>query len=614
MVDSKLDTIKSVRQRRYLNKEFAELKNDLLEYARAYYGDKLADFSDSSLGGLLLDMPAYVGDVLSFYLDHQFSELDIETAVETQNQERGLRRAGVDIAGASPSVVILTYLVEVPAATENGLLVPMSSALPVVEAGTISRSDNGIDFELLSDVDFTSRDVDDNLRAKYVIGTTNASGVPLTFILAANGLAVSGRNSTENFTFDGFVPFRRITLANSNVTRIHSVVDSLGNTYYEVGNLTEDVVYKRIPNPRYDNEKVPAALQLLPVPYRYTTEVSLEERATTLIFGGGSADTLEDDAVPDPSLFAMPLYGKTTYPRSVLNPQKFLDTKTLGVSASDVSLTISYRSGGGSSHNVEANSIKTVTTLNTRFQVTPSAQVANAVRASVSVTNRKKSSGGSDALSVEELKNLVPLVRASQSRIVSQPDLIARVYTMPSDFGRPFRVTARSSPSNPLATQLHIVCRDSDGTLTMATDTLKDNLRVHLNEYRMVSDAIDIVDGAIVNIKVNYEISTESTSQNKRLVLQQIDGKLRKFFDQKNFSLDQPIVISDVHNIIFNTPGVSSVNYIKIVNLAGTANGRVYSDVYHDVQAHTTRGVLIPPPGGIFECKYPDDDLIGKAV
>lgn len=612
-VDTKRDIIRSVRQRRYLNREFDSFRQDLVEYARSYYGDKIVDLSEASMGGLLMDMPAYVGDVMSFYLDHQFSELDAETAVETENIENALRRAGVELTGASPAVVRESFFVEVPAASENGVIRPSSICLPTINAGTICKAENAIQFELLEDIDFSLVDSDGNLKTPYRIGETTENGVPLTFIMRGEGLCISGFTTTESYTFSGFVPFRRISLANTNVTNIISVSDSLGNIYYKVNNLTEDVVYKSIPNSASDSNKAESALQLLPVPYRYTTEVSLAERGTTLIFGGGSADTIEDDAVPDPSIFALPLYGKTTFPRLMLNPQKLLETKTLGVSASDATVSITYRYGGGSNHNVESDTIRFVSSLIMSFENTLPPNIASAIRASVVVSNSKKAIGGLDAPNTDELKELIPLVRNAQSRIVSKPDLIARVYTMPANFGRVFRAAARSSPSNPLATQLYLICKDDDDRLEIASDALKDNLRVFLNTYRMISDAIDIVDARVINFKLLYEVTIDIT-MNKKTVLQQINSKLRKFFVISNFHIDQPLVMSDIHNLIYNTPGVTSVNLVTLQNISGLVDGRQYSEVYHDISAYTKKGVSLPPGGGIFELAYPNDDIVGKAI
>lgn len=613
MADTKTDVLKAVRHRRYLNKEFDSLRADLLEYAKTYYKDRINDFSDSSMGGVFLDFAAYVGDVMSFYLDHQFTELDPETAVETTNIERHLRKESVEIVGTSPAVVSLTFFVEVPAQTVRNVALPRPDALPVIEEGSIAVADNGTEFILIEDIDFTKRKSNGDLDCDVGIGETTDDGVPATFTLKKSAIALSGFRTQETFTIGAFVPFREITLSNPNVTEIESVYDSDGNVYYEVKSLSQDVVYRGIPNINEDNELVKDVLEIVPAPYRFTKKVSLDTRATTLVLGGGSAETLEDDVIPDPSTFALPLYGKQTFTRLSINPQQLIDTKTLGVVATDVTLYVNYRYGGGLSHNAEPNTINTVKTLRMNFPGNPPSPIAQSIRSSVDVYNPKRAAGGDDAPSFDELKGQIAAIKNSQDRIVTKPDLLARIYTMPAKFGRVFRAAARTNPNNPLATQLFIISRDSESRLILAPDTLKLNLRKYLNEYRMISDAIDILDAQVVDLKLNFEIVADPTA-NKKLILQQIIVKLKKYFDVKNFQIDQPIILQDITNIIFNTAGVISINFVKFDNVVGMNSNRMYSDVHYDVKSNTIKGLVLPPPGGIFEIRFPDADITGRAV
>lgn len=613
MTDTKIDVLKSVRHRRYLNKEFNSFRADLLEYAKSYYKDRINDFSDASMGGVFLDFAAYVGDVMSFYLDHQFTELDPETSVETQNIERHLSKEGVEIVGTSPAVVPLTFFIEIPAQTVRNVAVPRPDAIPVIEEGTIAVADNGTEFILIEDVNFTLRKINGELDCDIGIGETSDDGIPTSFILKKSGIALSGFRAQETFSVGSFVPFREITLSNPNVTEIESVYDSLGNSYYEVKSLTQDVVYRGLLNINDDKELVKEVLEIIPAPYRFAKKVSLDTRSTTLVFGGGSADTLEDDVIPDPSTFAIPLYGRQTFTRLSINPQQLINTKTLGVIAEDVTMYVNYRYGGGLSHNAEENTISTIKTLRMSFPGNAPAAIAQAVRSLVDVNNSKRASGGDDAPTFDELKSQIPSVKNSQDRIVTKSDLLARIYTMPAKFGRVFRAASRTNPNNPLATQLFIVSRDSESKLILSPDSLKINLRKYLNEYRMISDAIDILDAQIVDLKLNFEIVSDPTS-NKKLILQQIIVKLKKYFDVKNFQIDQPIILQDITNIIYNTHGVISINFVKFENMVGVNSNRVYSDVHFDVQSNTIKGLVIPPPGGIFEVKFPDADIIGRAV
>ena len=610
----KRDDIQPVRQRKYLAKDFDGLRAQLLEYARLYYPDRLRDFSEASLGGLFLDMAAYVGDNMSFYLDHQYGELDPETAIETSNIQRHLRTSGVPIVGASPGLVPVTVYVQVPAASVSNTLGPRADCIPVVLANTIFAADNGTEFILIEDLDFGSKRTDGSLQATVRVGAKSTTGVPKNFIMALSGLCVSGKSAEDSVTIgSSFVPFRQVTLSNPDVTDVISVSDSLGNIYYQVNALSHDVVYRNVLNTAKDNDLVPQTIKVVPAPYRFTADTELGNRRTTLTFGGGSADTLEDDIIPDPSEFAISLPYAKTFSRISVNPQQLLQTKTLGVAASNTTITVQYRHGGGLNHNVSANAVKTVKTLNLFFPGNPPASLAAQVRNTMECANLIQAAGGEDAPSADDLKALIPSVRNSQERIVTREDLLARVYTIPANFGRVFRAAVRSNDNNPLATQLYIVSRSPEQKLIVSPDTLKRNLVKYLNPYRMISDAIDVLDARIIDLTLNFEIVADP-SLNKSTVLQNVLTKLQGTFDIKNYHIDQPMVISEVINTIFSVPGIIAIDRVQFNNITGTVNNRVYSDSTFDVSSHTVRNIILPPPGGIFEVRYPEVDIVGRVV
>lgn len=613
--DTKKDVLKSVRSRKYLNKSFDGLRQDIIEYARTYYDDRIRDFSDSGLGGVLVDLAAFVGDNLSFYLDHQFTELSHEDAIEGANIERNLREAGVKITGASPAVVNNTFFIEVPAEPDGvGGTRPMISVLPIIDNDTVCIADNGTQFILLDAIDFSDKDRFNNLKASVAFGDTTSDGTPTSYIMNRDGICLSGFRTQESFPIGAdFVSFREITLSNPNVTEIMHIGDDMGNTYYEVDQHTQDVVYKGVLNLNEDNELVHENLSIIPAPYRYTRRTSTSSRLTTVVFGGGSADTLEDDVIPDPSDFALPLYGKKTFSRTSIDPGSLLRTRTLGVAATNTTVTITYQYGGGLSHNVPEDSIGNISTLRMSFPNGASAAAAQRVRASTDVKNFSRASGGDDPPDTDDLKELIPSARNAQSRIVTKSDILARIYTLPSNFGRVFRAGIRSNPNNPLVTELYIISRDQDGKLIPAPDTLKKNLAKYLNDYRMISDAVDIYDTKVVNLQLRFQVSVDPT-MNKNIVLQNILVKLKTFFDTKNFQIDMPINRSDIRNIIFNNVGVVSVNQIKLVNLTGLSGANQYSDFVFDVESNTRKELVIPPAGGMFEVRFPDNDLIGVAV
>lgn len=601
---------KEVRNRTYVGKDFDGFRAKLLEYARQYYPDKIKDFSEASLGGVLLDFASYVGDTMSFYMDHQFTELDPETVVETINIERMLRSSGVKIAGASPSTVDETFYVEIPSL--NG--VPRVDCLPVIKANSRVQSNSGVSFILTNDVDFSKTTDDGGYVATIKPGKTT-NGVVNTFIMSTMGVCVSGREATEVFRLDGFTPFRRITLSNAHVNQIVSVTDSSGNVYYNVSALTDDVVYKNITNPYSDSSTVSDIITVVPAPYRFMTETSLADRTTTLIFGGGSASTFDDDVIPDPSEFAIPMRYQQTFSRISIDPSSLLSTKTLGIAAADVTLTVTYRYGGGLNHNVSPGSIQTVEMLDVNFPLSPPMSLARTVRDSIEVDNLYAAAAGDDAPSIDTLKSLIPSARNSQERIVSRDDLLARVYTMPSNFGRVFRAAIRPNPNNPLSIQLHVISRDQDSRLVTSPDSLKKNLKTFLNPYRMISDAIEILDVRVLDLQIKFEVFVDPVL-NKSLVLQACIDALKKYFDIKNWQVDQPIIISDVWTLLMSVLGVISVNEVRYVPISGIVSGNVYSNDIFDVDVNTQKGFIMTPQSGasIFEVRYPDTDIVGKAV
>jgi len=608
--------IKNNIERSYLNKDTAGFKNELIQYARTYFSTRIQDFSESSVGGLYLDMAAFIGDSMAFYLDHQFGELDIETAVEEKNVERLVRAAGVKIAGAAPATVDVTFYVEIPSEYDGENWIPQLSLAPTIKEGTVVSSNSGVAFELTEDLNFSLKLNNGNYIANYVVplGGVDTSGNVTKLIGSLVGGCISGTRQVKSFNIPNTLQsFRRIILPSESVTEIISVKDSNGNEYYEVGALTQDIVYKKVLNVGDDSDLVKYNFELQPAPYRFTATMSRKTGLTTLQFGSGQEGRLDDDNIPDPSELSLPLFGKKTFSRFSIDPNSLLQTQTLGISPVNTTITVTYRSGGGLSHNVSPESIRTVTSLIIEFPLTSASDAATVVRASVDVNNITEAEGGESPLTLNELRSMVFAFRNSQSRIVTKEDLIARIYTMPSSFGRVFRVGVSPSQNNPLATVIHILSRNLDGELVISPDALKKNLQVYLNESRVITDAFDIVDAAVINIAVKYAVVVDSIS-NPSVVVQNVNAEIAEYFKIENFQIEQPILISDIQNIIINVSGVLSLSDFKINNLRGYISDRIYSDYGYNILSNTTRQIVNCPVGAIFELKYPDFDIIGNSV
>ena len=603
-------SLKNENKRNYLAKDFESFRNSLYQHAKLYFSDKIQDFSEASLGGLLLDMAAFVGDTMSFYMDHQFNELNWSSAIEVKNIQKHLRNAGVKVHGATPSVVMVKVYFQIPGETVNGITTPKSSLLPTVGALSIFTSNDGIPFNLLQDLDFAEKDKDGNYLYESVVVETAEDGTPTNYVVMRDGLCLSGvRKEWKTKIPNIHKPFRPLTLPDENVTDIVSVKDSDGNVYYEVESLSQDTVFRKIINLSEDSESVGYNLEVIPAPYRFIKNYDYNTKLTTIRFGAGNAKTLDNDIIPDPSELALPLYGKTTFSRFTIDPNSMLQTQTLGISPRNTVLTITYRAGGGLKHNVGSETIRTITTLFLKFSSTASAAEASQVRGSVDCSNALPALDGDRAPTISELRALIPSSRAAQSRIITKEDLIARVYTLPNQFGRVYRVGIRPNPINSLASLIFIVSRDKRKKLKMSSDTLKKNLRIYLNEFRAVSDAYDILDARIINFAVNVDIVAHPDS-NKSQVAQTIINRLTQLLKTDNMQIDMPIAYADIINSVLNSEGVMSMVDIKLVNLTGVVQERTYSDISFSVDGNTYQQMVVGPPGSIFELKYPNKDIV----
>lgn len=607
------------RDLNYLNKDFSGFRKDLLNYAKTHFSDQIKDFSEVSVGGMFVDMAAYVGDVMSFYLDHQFSELSLETAIEDANVERLIRQSGVTITGASPASVFATAYVKVDAVydTIKGKYYPNVNQIPILQAGTRVASSEGIVFELLRDYDLAETDLSGELLANYSPGdmTTGATPTPINFIVYMECAFTSAVSRTETFNIPNFFkPFRTLRLAESDISEIISVSDSDDNQYYEVKSLTHDVIYQTFQNTTSDRDEVKDKLGIIPAPRRFTKNFSIQDGKTTLRFGSGRADTYEDDIIPDPSDHALPLFGnRKTFSRFSLDPNRLLETRSLGVSPINTNLKIMYRHGGGFSDNIAPGQLTNIVNLSTKFNTSVSASKVRQIRASFEFYNELRASGGTDRPTIDDFRSVALNYQGSQDRLVTKQDLIARVYTMPSNFGRVFRAAVSKNNFSQSTAFLAVITKNKDGRLSYATDSLKNNIVKYLNEYRIIGDSIDILDARIINLAINFQI-TVNNRYNENNVMTKVIRKIKNYFKIENFQIDQPVNKTDISLLISTTEGVNSLLSLNFINRNGLFEGRSYDISSFNVAENTIKGVIYPISNSIFEIKYPDDDIVGRVL
>ena len=620
-------------KRSYLARDFNSLKRELLNHARTFFPDQIDDFSEAGLGGMFVDMLAYIGDSMSYYLDHQFNELSWQNSIELVNVKRHIREAGVEIYGASPSTAYVSVFIKLPYEMSNeNKKVYKISAMPIIKEGTQFLSTNGIRFNLMEDIDFSTRTIDgkkyvfENNEIREVLNNTNFD------IVYMSGMCVSGEIKTENFVVaDEFIPFREIALAEQNVSLIEEVKDSDGNVYYCVDNLSQDNVFTIRSNKKYSNNSMENVISLLPAPYRFTKSMDPQTFLTTLTFGGGDSLADDNDILPDPSDLSMPLYGKKTFSKFSLDPNSLLKTHTMGVSPRGTTISVKYRHGGGFNHNIAAGSINQVSFLDIEFPTDVERADAVTVRSSLSVLNKIKAAGGSAPPTLSQLREQIPTARNSQKRIVTKEDLLARIYSLPAPLGKVFRAAMSEAPNSNGQIEIALISRDFDGTLVnfssmqstsndlqVAPDNLKLNLKTYLESFRMINDSYIIMDAAIHNFGLLINVIGTPGSQ-KELVAQSIITNLKEILSIDKFHINQPLSMGDINYAILSADGVSSLDNsgirkaVTVESLTGVrfdGNDEFSYGLSKSFDADIVeKGFIFPRKSGIFELKYPDFDI-----
>ena len=70
---------------KYLNKDFAQYRGNLIEFAKTYFPKTYSDFNESSPGMMFIEMASYIGDSLSYYIDDTLKESLMVHAEDIEN-------------------------------------------------------------------------------------------------------------------------------------------------------------------------------------------------------------------------------------------------------------------------------------------------------------------------------------------------------------------------------------------------------------------------------------------------------------------------------------------------------------------------------------------------
>lgn len=586
----------------YTSRDFASIRKDLEDFAKRYYPDTYKDFNRASFGSLMLDTVSYIGDILSFYIDYQSNETFLDSAVEYTNIIRLARQLGYKLQTSPSAYGRLAFYIEVPASAPG--LGPDSSLIPVLEAGSTFSSTGGGFYTLLNDVDFKST------AAQTVVGQADAAtGNPTTYVIRMTGLAVSGRGTIENIEVGEFQRFRRVPLAVSNISNVIKVTDSEGNEYFEVDNLSQNIVYKAIRNTTSTRATVPNILKAVPVARRFTVETINGE--TFLQFGYGSDSTTLTDPVTDPTAVVLDLAGRTYSTEIDFDPTKIISTDKFGIGPSNTTLRVQYRFNTTSDVNAAINTITQPASTSFKFANQGSLNPASraTVQSSLEVSNEEKFVGSVAMPSSDEIKQRAFSYFATQNRAVTAEDYKALTYAMPPKYGMLKRAAViKDLDEFKQNINIYVASETNAGKLTSANTTLKNNLRNWLLNYKMLSDTVDILDAQIVNFAVEYEVLMDMNS-NRFTIINNCTDRLAVLFAEA-YDIGEPISISDVYAALNKVDGVVDATSVLITLKSG---GLYSASNYNFDAALSSDGRLVlAEPNVVFELKYPNLDIKGS--
>ena len=610
---------------KYLNKDFASLKADLIEYARAYYPTVYNDFTQASPGSMFIDMASYVGDVLSFYLDNQLQETFLQYAKQKGNLFTLAYMLGYRPKVTSAAIVNLDVYQQLPAVSiGGGDVAPDFTYAMTIEQGMQVKSNvnSSVIFYVPQKVNFASSSSLDPTTVE--VYTINGSNVPTSYLLKKTVQALSGQVKTQEFSFSSPQRFATVNISDNSIITILDAKDSDGNTWYEVPYLAQDYILKPVENTaanypslyQFQNQ-VPYMIQKLSVPRRFTSRFR-SDGSLEIEFGPGINSVADTAILPNPNNVSVGLTGGgLSTLSSSFDPTNFVTTQTYGLAPKNTTITFQYLVGGGANANALSNQITQISSYtvsgNTSYQNT------------IIVNNPDPASGGGDGDTVDELRMNIAAEFPTQYRAVTQEDYLARTLSMPSQYGKISKAYITKddatfnnymqgdiSQKDQVLVSLYVLGLNGNNNLADPSPALLQNLQTYLSDYRMMTDAVSIKPGYIINIGCNFDIIIRPNYTSQDVIARCI-LVLQNYFNINNWQINEPIILSDIYTLLDQVVGVQTVKNVRIVNNSGVANG--YSEYAYDVSGATLNGVIYPSlDPSIFEVKYPKSDIQGRVV
>ena len=613
---------------KYSNKDFGGIKSELMDYAKNYFPTAYNDFSSASPGMMFMEMTAYVGDILSYYTDYSMKENMIQHAQERKNLYSLAQSFGYKPKVSVASVVTIQAYIEVPATGAGAASKPDMDYAPILESGVILKSASGIKFKTINDIDFASESTEDVVDVS--ISRVAGSGQPTHYIIMKSVQAVSGEQQSQTIVVGEPIKYNKMLINDTDIIGIDKVTDSDANVWYEVPYLAQDTLFESHintsafdPTESMNAKTTPYLLSLRKTTRRFVTNITSENKFE-IQFGAGISSDPDVEIIPSPSNVGKKIIGASDNMDIAFDPSNFLYTNTYGQVPANTTLTINYSTGYGIKGNVDSDQLTTIVSGKT-FSFREDGlnnTVKGAVEASLTVTNKEPATGGKSAESVEEVRNNALAHFSTQQRAVTREDYIIRAYSLPSKFGSVNKVwmdqdmvidnKTEKPVNNPLAMNMYVLGYDLNKNLTNLNSTTKANLKKYLSQYRLMTDSINIKNGYVINMGINFSIVVLPGRNSKEVIIRCIDA-LKKEYHIDKMQFNQPIVVKDTILTLASVDGVQSVMGVDFVNKWRETGG--YSGNKYDLELANQNGIIYPSlDPAVFEVKFPNKDIKGEVI
>ena len=584
----------------YLNRNFHDYRNSLLNFTKQYYPDLDVEFNDASVGSWLLDIVSNIGDNLSYHIDRVYQETNIDSARERASVYSLARNNGLKIPGPKASIAEVVFTCELPVNGDNNsqseMRTPNWSYAPCIKKGTKVSAGNQV-FELMYDVDFAEQFNENGVSNRTIVPKRNSNGFIIKYIVTKTGIVSAGETKiyTKVINSSDIVPFMSFVIPDTDVMNIESIIFKDGTKHYGTPTMNE-FFYDDEDNKGKDDCNIETPLwRFFEVDYlaqQYRWGDFVEDGITTGYDGENGNGTnshyiTKGTWVPLKQKFITEFtdkgYLKVTFGAgneyNDLNDEESSEKKAtdykhiishvvnnngLGVlPKSNTTMYVMYRKGGGASSNVATGAISNINYLNAILRGDDSA-LYNEIKRSLSVKNTSPSVSGRDMPSINEIKNLIKYNNGSQERCVTLKDYHDRISKMPPRYGCPFRYGVIEENNKIMVYTLGL---DESGKLTeVLPKILCENMQNYLSEYRMINDYVEIKSGRIINLQFEVDLYVDKNYNTSDVITNVIKG-IQNYMDINKLQMGDDIFVGDIEKEISKIDGVLNLIELRVYNI-----------------------------------------------